>query len=84
MQDSGFRIFTSGTAAWYANNVFGASSRIRANGRASSTACARQGALLTRLARIFSVSIEHYGNMIFKNIGEEIGFLAIKEEQRND
>ena len=79
VQNSGFQILKSGTAAWYANNIFGASSCIRLSGRAMSAACARQDAPLARLVRMFYVLIEHYGNMIFRNIGEEIGMLAIKD-----
>lgn len=83
VQDCGFRILISRTSAWYANNIFGASSCIRSSGRVASAAYVQQDALLARLTRIFYVFIEHYGNMIFKDIGEEIGILAVKEEQDN-
>ena len=80
LKECKFTIQMAGTSTWSARWSFGNSSCIRINGRVINDSSVLKNMYVDRIKRLIFVFIAHYGNIIMKNIGEEIGILAIKEK----
>ena len=77
-KNAGFHILMAGTGERTASGIFMMSSLISSFGRVVDTPLPTYQTVFRTLRRMGFVFVEHWGKKVFKDIGEEIGILAIK------
>jgi SAM-dependent methyltransferase len=78
VNNAGFRIVMVGTGERTASGMFMMSSQISSFGRVTATPIPSHQSAFRTLRRIGFVFAEHWAKKFFKDIGEEIGILAMK------
>ncbi len=75
----GFRTVAVSTSSLTANSSFGASEWIRVGGKVADPDWSRIQKLWGRARRATCVLSEHYGNLVFRHLGEDLAVLAVKD-----